>query len=551
MHLESVRTLSPAARGSRHRRAALAAVVLAVASSGHAWADDYLEPIGGPGGGRFEAHCPANQFLAGFELSAADDVDAIRPLCVVAYAPRDVSAPASESNWYGGSGGGVTSVVCTKYRPVVTGMIVAYEGVDTEVVNNIHLFCGVAAATQEAGNSPSAVFNAPDYDPGSGSFSGGGGGTQHCPAGQVAVGLHGRSGIWLDAMGLICAAAPQAVPAAPVKTTVTSLGKVGKPSKPRPAQHICDSARDARARNSPATPNLEAQCLAAGGPPKTTVTSLGKVGTNKPPKPGPPRHICDSARDARARNSPAAPNLEAQCLAAGGLPTDKPLPAPPVVVPPPPSPPESEDSKKRAARDAAITDLIGIVASSIDQSRRGAADNVDRESSERRREPYPRSGQSTAEVELGASTQDLSQPEKSIRVEVRYPTTYGYKDATGALDPGPNSCGAFYLSAFPPSDIRTDWRTSITTQDHMRSSNGMYVCEYLISDLPLDQPIGVRVAMSDQRAAGSEAWIGGSQVQPPPGQRRTIVDGDAQVVVLTDSRPRASLSYEMAYSGSR
>ena len=546
MHLEPVRPLSSAARGWRRRRAALAAVVLAVASSGHAWADDYLQPIGGPGGGRFEAHCPVHQFLAGFELRAADDVDAIRPLCVVAYGPRNVSPPAAENNWHGGSGGGYTSVVCPSHLPVVTGMFVAWEGKDTYIVNNIHLFCGVVDATQAAGAAPSAGFDAPQYQ-GSGfmhGFSGEGKETQHCPAGQLAVGLHGRSGIWLDAMGLICAAAP----AASVKTTVTSLGKVGKPSKPRPSQHICDSARDARARNSPAAPNLEAQCLAAGGPPKTTVTSLGRVGT-QPPKPGPPQHICDRAREARARNSPAAPNLEAQCLAAGGLPTNKP-PAP-VVVPTPPPPPESEDSKKRAARDAAITDLIGIVASSIDQSRRGAADYVDRESSERRREPYPRNGQSTTEVERGASTQELSQPENSIRVEVRYPIAYGYKDAKGALDPGPDSCAAFYLSAFPHSGHRIDWGTSIATQNAMRSSNGMYVCEYLISNLPLNQRIGVRVAMSDQRAAGSEPWLGGSQAQPPAGQRRTIVDGDAQVVVLTDSRPRASLSYEMAYSGSR
>ena len=38
------------------------------------------------------------------------------------------------------------------------------------------------------------------------------------------------------------------------------------------------------------------------------------------PAPRPTRHICDAARDARARNSPAAPNLEAQCRALGGKP---------------------------------------------------------------------------------------------------------------------------------------------------------------------------------------------------------------------------------------
>jgi hypothetical protein len=82
----------------------------------------------------------------------------------------------------------------------------------------------------------------------------------------------------------------------------------------------------------------------------------------------------------------------------------------------------------------------------------------------------------------------------------------------------------------------------------MGTSNGAYVCQYLISGLSLDQPIAVRVAMSDQRAAGSEVWLGGSQVQPPAGRRRTIVEGDRQVL-LTAERPRASLSFEMSYAG--
>jgi hypothetical protein len=109
---------------------------------------------------------------------------------------------------------------------------------------------------------------------------------------------------------------------------------------------LCDRARDARARNSPAAPNLEEQCRKSQPP----VKSLGRVGHEV----GPPHSsntleaapavspaytppvtttvtsartalavdppICSAARKARARNSPAAPNLEAQCRAAGGTP---------------------------------------------------------------------------------------------------------------------------------------------------------------------------------------------------------------------------------------
>src|SRR5262249_18282589 len=77
---------------------------------------------------------------------------------------------------------------------------------------------------------------------------------------------------------------------------------------------VCDAARAARARNSPAAPNLESQCRAL--PP--TVTSIGRKDSSQSSEP--PIPLCDAARAARARNSPAASNLEAQCPAPGGGP---------------------------------------------------------------------------------------------------------------------------------------------------------------------------------------------------------------------------------------
>lgn len=49
--------------------------------------------------------------------------------------------------------------------------------------------------------------------------------------------------------------------------------------------------------------------------PPTVVSSIGKVNIGTPSTPPAHRTICEAARDARARNSPAAPNLEAQCRA--------------------------------------------------------------------------------------------------------------------------------------------------------------------------------------------------------------------------------------------
>jgi len=55
-----------------------------------------------------------------------------------------------------------------------------------------------------------------------------------------------------------------------------SLGKVrpSAASEPSPFRHICDAAREARARQSPAAPGLEAQCRTIGEPQKVSAEAL-------------------------------------------------------------------------------------------------------------------------------------------------------------------------------------------------------------------------------------------------------------------------------------
>lgn len=268
-------------------------------------AEDTLRAIGGPGGGAFTARCPEGQLLTGFELRTGDDVDAVRPMCVSALGGAATSA-ASPSDWHGGNGGSPRYVLCpARIAPIVTGMKIAAEGVDTVIVNTITLSCGSPDGTAEPRTFDEASFDGPAYR---GDF--GGKYSEHlefsesCPRGQMVIGAHGRSGRWLDALGLICGQ-PQSF--------VSAIGRVG-PSSPSPAPRpICEAARDARARSSPVAADLEAQCAAS----KITVPSIGRVG-GAPSAPHPRRSICDSAADARERNSPAAANLEAQCRASKG-----------------------------------------------------------------------------------------------------------------------------------------------------------------------------------------------------------------------------------------
>ncbi len=247
--------------------------------------DVILPPIGGGGGGEFFARCPQGQLLTGVELRAGDDIDAIRPICVAAYGPQSVAYRTPYPSTLPGAN---RQLACTDYRPykypvapVVIGMYIRSEG-STETVNNIHLVCGLAASDQSnpgqtlypgynVSNPPIVRFDAPAGDhPGRD-------GEQYCPNDLVAVGIQGRAGARLDAVGLLCGT-PELTP-----EPTTSLGgpwfpqppvALGRVQSTTPAPPlktmggeppICARARDARARNSPATSSLETQCRDAGG----------------------------------------------------------------------------------------------------------------------------------------------------------------------------------------------------------------------------------------------------------------------------------------------
>ena len=317
---------------------------------------------------------------------------------------------------------------------------------------------------------------------------------------------------------------------------------------------ICDSARDARARNSPAAPNLEAQCarlptkalgrVSADAPsaPAPTGKALGRAPAGTPSSPpAPEQTICDAAQDARARDLPDAGDLEAQCLAdslpSGGEP-DASQASLPEDASDAGNAPEVYDSDYTES-DAAPYETADAVAG---RHPRGAPRRPDIDDGSN----DPNSNPSDARDDL----QTPSQPANSIRVEVSYPIAYGYQSTAGDFAPEPNSCGAFYVSAVPATRTRMRRLQRIDTQPHMRSSDGMYVCEYLIRDQPLNQPIAVRVAMADPRAAGSDAWRDGDESRPAAGQRRMITDGEREVV-LTADEARTSLRFEMAYSRAR
>ncbi|MEP7247242.1 MAG: lamin tail domain-containing protein, partial [Gammaproteobacteria bacterium] len=294
-------------------------LALGLARSAFAQVDQILPPMGGGGGGQYIARCQQGDLLNGFELHTGDDVDGIRPICVIGYSATAVGPRNIFPRSFGGPGGTVRQIMCPDNAPLVSGLEVAYEGEDTRIINNVHLYCTPAAVNQPLPVNPTVVFDGPSIRiTAGGPFTGGDPvfmsyGKQNCPAGLVSVGISGRSGIWLDAVGLICGRLYLDTSKAPI-----GLGRVNSSAPAGPRKPLCEAAADARARNSPAAPNLEAQCRAS----QTPVKSLGRVNVAAAPgAPAAPRTLCQAAYDARARSSPAAPNLEAQCRATGGTPS--------------------------------------------------------------------------------------------------------------------------------------------------------------------------------------------------------------------------------------
>ncbi len=129
-------------------------------------------------------------------------------------------------------------------------------------------------------------------------------------------------------------------------------------------------------------------------------------------------------------------------------------------------------------------------------------------------------------------------PADSIRVEVRYGKDLGYK-----LE-GPSSCLAFSVYATTDPPPPNDRPIAIRREDAMTETDGSYVCEFLLLQVPRG-PVTVVAEMHEGEVTA--AWQGGTQPAPPSGWRREIADG-RRVVTISEAEPRASVTFVMAYA---
>lgn len=144
------------------------------------------------------------------------------------------------------------------------------------------------------------------------------------------------------------------------------------------------------------------------------------------------------------------------------------------------------------------------------------------------------------------------QPPNSVHVEIRYNKDYGYSGSSGSPfggETGSSSCGSFSVDFVVDPPAQQEMLIPLTREPIMREADGYYMCDFFISALPLDRNITISAKLGED-VSPTAAWLGGSQSQPPSGWRREVSNG-TKTVMLTERKPRISLSFEMVYAPMR
>jgi hypothetical protein len=187
-----------------------------------------LEVFGSGRGGPFRVTCPAGSYVSGFEGRTGAWIDNFRIVCSsFDPASRRFSNPRPVGATVGVSGkGGPSSARCPAGFAIarIKYQETAGDG-PTPVGHSIAFLCGIATGMD---------LVARHYGPTSrpevrGSKFGADFPETACPAFEFAVGVQGRAGIFVDALGLICGPLPAAPAPAPVVTTPP-------PPQPQPPQ---------------------------------------------------------------------------------------------------------------------------------------------------------------------------------------------------------------------------------------------------------------------------------------------------------------------------
>lgn len=185
----------------RTLKTVLIAVTVGVLSATHAHARE-TEIWGGPGGARLDLPCSAGEYLIGLAVSSGEWIDRVAPLCAtwnLAEGRFNEPAPNPESAG-GGGGSGIVNRPCSPGR-LVRGLRLraTHSGDDpteAEYIGVIEMECwgvfGGGFITERIGSYSRGLARQ----------------NVSCLRNEVATGVIARAGHFVDALGLVCVAAP-------------------------------------------------------------------------------------------------------------------------------------------------------------------------------------------------------------------------------------------------------------------------------------------------------------------------------------------------------
>ena len=166
---------------------------------------------GGPGGKPFRSDCSGGGYVAGIYVRSGDWIDAIGLKCATYdRLALTFTRPAWNTPYNGGSGAGLLER--EKLCPAdssVSGLLIGYttDGSRPKFVDHVMMVCrdvkGATKATSCFDTGDGCWFTRPNGDNPLRAFG------QACPDNELATGIRGRAGNYVDAIGLVCSLKPQ------------------------------------------------------------------------------------------------------------------------------------------------------------------------------------------------------------------------------------------------------------------------------------------------------------------------------------------------------
>ena len=265
--------------------------------------------------------------------------------------------------------------------------------------------------------------------------------------------------------------------------------------------------------------------------------------------------VCDAAKAARADNSPAAVTLEAICRGRQEARTQAHPEIGSVLEGPRLAPDGKPIAKNATDETSALTRTRTRIqlptATSPAATRSSTSTAVAAAGNAINSRPLGiaalRRDERFGTVAAPGIAVEVFQPANTIRVRVMYRKAFGYMTESGPFGAiGPSSCNAFAVSAIGGGgSVRQRDPIPIATDFRMVSSGDYYFCNFLISELPLNQEVGVRVVLSGVDLMAP--WKNGAEAQPPAGKERAVLEPN-KIATLTVAQPRARLTFEMVYA---